>query len=558
MRHDRGALVAILALLVIVPNPSGASQAADPAVSIDRSGTAVGEDMLVTGTGWPKGATLIVELCGQGGIHGSVDCDVANQRTAGVGASGTFATPLTTGKPPSACPCVVKATDQTTHIAATASIAVAGIATVPITEDDPDAVRRIEISALEVTGDRSWTELFGAPSDRVLEVTLVNTGAVAIRRPALSVAWGKGNPPTGFVEVPGLKAMEPGATQKVSVDLPRGALAFGRYRAAVEVQGLAEPERGEVTNSTYPWGLVGVAIVLLQLILLGIRNRLRRRFQRPDAPVDALPETLGLPPGAVAALPAGDEVVDLRDDVEIDLDDPVRRDAVLSNGHTNGQVNGYANGHLTNGAANGHATNGHDVEAERHRESTAALTADLLGAFGSASTGARRQVADLQQLALRSLKQSADLSEALVAAARLRAEEVRATLAEQEAASAQRLAEAIGMLSAARARADELMAEATAAAEVVVATAAADHEARHRLLAIIDDERDELVEAARAAIDRVVSDFDVRTASLAEQVEQQAAGLLAQASEERHVAPTFYDEFDRRLARAVSNAFNGS
>jgi len=546
-RFGRAGVVAATLMVVYGVAPSlGGAQAADPTVAIDRTGTAAGEQMLITGTGWPDGATLVVELCGHGGLRGTVDCDVPHQRTAGVGARGTFSVELTAGLPPTPCPCVVKATDQASQVAATASIAVAGIPTLPITEEDQPSVPSVEVSSIDVTGGGRWDELFGAGGRRVLEVTLVNTGAVAVASPDVRIAWGSGKDPDGFVEPPETKRLEPGDTQILTVPLDRAALTIGEQTAVVEVHGLAEVVVARASTTGYPWALLVIALLLLQVILLRIRNRLRRRFQRPDEPVDGQPTTLGLPPGAVAELPAAPAVLDLREPVVVDVDATVRGDTVLGNGHgTNGST------------ANGHAANGYDA-AESHRESTAALTADLLSAFGAASTGARRQVEDLQQLARRSLRQSADLSEALVAAARARADEMRATLAEQEAASAQRLAEAIGLLAAARARADELMVEATAAAELVVATAKADHEARRQLFAVIDDERDELIEAARSAVDRVVSEFDERTASLAQSVEEQAAGLLARASEERHPEPQFHDEFDRRLARAVSNAVNGT
>jgi hypothetical protein len=549
------------------PSVSGAAGVTDPTVTLDRTGTAIGDELLVTGQGWPKGATLIVELCGQGGIHGSVDCDVTNQRTAGVGPSGTFSTALTTGRPPSPCPCVVKATDQTSHIAATAAISVAGIATVPITEDDPDAVRRIEVSEIQVTGDRSWTELFGAPSPRVLDLTLVNTGAVAVQRPALTVAWGKGSAPTGFVKVPDLEPMEPGASQEVSIDLPRGALSFGQFRAVVEIQGLAEPVVAQTTSSTYPWGLVALAVLVLQLLLLRMRNRLRRRFQRRAAPPEVAPTDSArtLPKGAIAALPAAGTVIDLRDPVEVDLDAPVEEPVDVAEVVDVVEVVELppspapsTNGHSTNGhSTNGHSTNGHSTDAgdeESHRATTAAITAELLTEFAAATAEMRQQVLELQQRARTSLQQSSRLSEALVSAAAIRADEVRATASERDEESQQRLTESGEVLAAARAAADELIAQATRAAEEIVAAATADREASRQALAEVDREREELAEAARTAIDRVLADLDERTAALTRDLEVRASALLASAGEERRAAPAYHDELDRRLARAVGRA----
>jgi hypothetical protein len=573
------ALVVGAGLLPIGPSEA---QAADPTVTVDRTGTAPGEELLVTGRGWPKGATVIVELCGQGGIHGSVDCDVTNQRTAGVGPSGTFTTDLVVGTPavPVPCPCVVKATDQTTRIAATGAISVQGVPTVPITGGDADAVRRIEIDSMEITGGGGWTELFGAPSPRLLELSVVNTGEVTISRPSVAVAWGRGEAPTGFVEVPVLEPMEPGARQDVTVELPRGPLAFGQYSAVAEVQGL--PERAESTRSqsTYPWGLLAAGLVLLQVILLRLRNRLRRRVERrrdvpPGADADA---ARALPLGAVAALPPAvpDDVIDLRSPPdgappegapEAPASEPAEATLAPAPG---GPANGAANGHAANGwASSGLAggplrheavpTPGATAAADRRRaEAAAAVVAGLAAELAVARDEAQASVIELQQRARVSLQQATALSESLVAAASARAEEALARADAADQAAHDRLAASVELLDHARTQADALLAASRAQAEEILRSADADRDATRALLASVEAERAELVAAARSMIDSMRADLDQRSRAIAESLEDRASTLLAEAVDEQQSRPVYRDELDRRLAKAMAKAVSGS
>ena len=580
----RSAFLLLVAVAVVVlAGTTGA--VTDPTVTLDRTGTTAGEEMVVTGTGWPDGATLVVELCGQGGIHGSVDCDVSHQRTAGVGPSGTFSTTLTVAKPPTACPCVVKATDQTSHIAATAAIAVAGVATVPIADDDPDAVRRIEITGATIGGGGAWTEHFGAPSPRVLHLTLVNTGAVAVRRPVLAVAWGKGTEPTGFVRVPDLEAMEPGATQQVTVDLPRGALAFGEYTAVAEVQGLAERVRTTTSTSSYPWGLVAAAFVVLQLLLLHLRNRVRRRFRRgaEPEPIERHPDAPALP-RAPLALPAGPAVIDLRDDdAVIDLDEITAEPAVdvpaldgdaeeattepppgpvLAAGHNghNGNGNGSGSGHQ-NGQVLIELVSPTPAPAASHVDDTAALTAELLKAFSAASAAAEAEAEDCARRARASLSRAAELSDSLVAAAEARASELARQAEARDEVSHERLAASAAVLDSAREQAALVVAQAQSVAQEIL-TAAAEEQARaeaHR--SALERERAGLVEAARSRVEAIVQELQSEADDLARSLQARAVDLLQQASDERRAltspTPPPADELDRRLARAVTAALSG-
>lgn len=462
-RQALGGIVLAAALGASVA-PAPASAQASPTVTLDRTGTAAGEEMAVTGNGWPAGATLIVELCGHGGLGGSTDCDVPNQRTAGVAADGTFRTPLTSGIPPRPCPCVVKATDQATRQSAIATIAVQNVPTVPITEDE--TVRQIEIQSAELHGG-SWTEWFGAESSRTLELVLENTGDVPVDQPVLTVTWGRGTNPTGFVDTPTVEAMAPGETRTITVALDRGPFAVGRSTALAEVQGFGDPGRARATSSTYPWALVVIALLAIQVVLVRVRNRLRHRLAPAPAPAPAdLVLALPTPDGGVidlrgvAAVMADDGPIDLRERASADLDEEWLV-ALQSLVDDDGDEDVFepvlepvaelvADPVIDLVAEPIHADGSIDDLLDEHRQTMRVLTVDLMRSFDESADRVRGEVLALQRQAQAALDHAADLSEALIDAAVRRAEELRAS--------------ADDLLRVAEARAEEVVAAAEAAA----------------------------------------------------------------------------------------------
>ena len=483
----RRAGAALITLVVIgLAAPMGATQTIDPTVSLDRTGTVKGDEMLVTGAGWPEGSTVAVELCGHGGIRGAIDCDLPHQRTAGVGSSGTFSVQLITGTPPQPCPCVVKVTDQTTHIAATAPIAVAGIPTVAITDDDGGPERAVEISSIDVTGGGSIAELFGAGARRVLEVTLVNTGAVPVDAPDVSVAWGTGSDPDGFVAPQETKRLEPGETETLTFGLDRPALTVGEQTAVVEVQGFGEPVVARASTTGYPWGLLVVALLVLQLLLLRLRNRGRRRLARRSPPDGDDPvradEVLALGAGPAALGPGSDEAPS-DDRVVIDLDE-VQRQSVTTTGGDPTSARALPAGAVVGAIASGAEPLEHDLDPDEAR--------------------LRARIA---------VRRAAQLSEALVAAAGIRLQELEDQAATRLRDSEARHAEALDALELAKAQADDVVATATAAAAWIRLDAEADRDAAREALSDLEDQRREWLVTAVAAVNRMADELDEAVAA---------------------------------------------
>ncbi|MEY4338933.1 MAG: hypothetical protein RLZ14_783, partial [Actinomycetota bacterium] len=121
MRLGRALLIAVAALGMCAPGVASA-RTVPPAdgSGVPNSGTArttpvlllpgatweVGQEMIVRGTGWPRGS-VSVQVCGNAAVNGTADCDMPNSRVVGLGESGELGVKITVGDPPEPCPCVV-------------------------------------------------------------------------------------------------------------------------------------------------------------------------------------------------------------------------------------------------------------------------------------------------------------------------------------------------------------------------------------------------------------------------------------------------------------------
>lgn len=531
-RLRRVAVLTATFVAVLGPRPS-AAQGIDPTVFVDRTGTAAGEQMLITGSGWPAGASLIVELCGHGGLRGSVDCDVPHQRSAGVGPAGTFSVELTTALPPTPCPCVVKATDQATQIAATAPISVAGLPTVPITASDGPLARAVEISGVEITGGGTLAELFGAGGRRVLEITLVNTGPLPIDSPDVSVAWGTGLNPDGFVEPPETTRLEPGETQTLTVALHRPALTLGEQVAVVEVQGVGEPVTARATTTGYPWGLLAVALIAVQLLLVRLRNGFRRRMGRRHVPPAGDPWAKG----EILALPAGEPGSDVADGddapatVVVDLAEAERAGAPaeIHNGAApvpapSAPLASPAMGtdppvhpvDVPVHAAAGDRAQGGPAGPTDHRRNGHTPVVDVAKPADVVDL-AVREAAAVRERAAVALAHAVELSEVLLADAAARVREIEGAVDEQLREAQRRHEAATEALCSAQARAAELVTAAERAAAAALADREAARALREQALVEMAALRGQVVESARAAVDRVLDDLETEARTLGTQ-----------------------------------------
>lgn len=266
-----------LVTCVCVTRAAAASSA--PSVHVSTKTVKVGELVQVTGTGWsPVGQTVQIEICGQDALNVSNDCDQADQYSAAIRSGGIFYGAVVTHLPPSPCPCVVLVTNYGAFSGVSVPITIVGARTAPI---PPKAVPAtpVVVSAKVLTpvSVGAW---FGAPKGVVLVLRITNRSTGEFDSPALSVNVGRGASPSGFVVARPLAPLRVGGTQVLRIPVTLPAFTFGNYSVRAEVITGQGQVATVARTSSYPWGLFVAAALVLQALLLLLRNRLRSRLGR--------------------------------------------------------------------------------------------------------------------------------------------------------------------------------------------------------------------------------------------------------------------------------------
>lgn len=452
MRRLLTALALVTAALVIPSGPAAGQSGVS--ASTDRGTARSGEEIVVRGTGWPADSRVQASICGNQARALSADCDLPSSRTIVTDSEGSFAVPLDVEVPPSPCPCVVFVSGQNTASTVRFPIEVLDAPSAPTTTPEITPARDFAVLRSALTGSGPWTAWFGAAPTRTLELTVENTGTIAAA-PNLSATWGTGASPTHVLDTPDLEPIEPGETVRYRIPVRFDALGFGSINVAGSVSGSSGPISFTTSTSTYPWALLALALIAVQVLLLSIRNRVRARIHRrgPGDPIGPVAPA-ELEPGAVAALPAGDDA----DDPPIDLAD---RGSVTGSSADPAEPIGLADPYEADTARAVAASSAlaarlrreTDVALLDHHEQATALAADL-----------RRDAAEQSALLRSSAQDAQEQLSSSIASTREQAAGAAAAAADEAAALVE---EAIAHRDAARAVLDE----ATAHAHVVIGAA---------------------------------------------------------------------------------------
>lgn len=269
----RAAVLVLVTLVAVLAGGTGPAVAADAAplgfVATPSAGPP-GTPTLIQGTGWPTGSQISISSCGNNALNGDADCDTKGAVTATANADGAFTVRTSLTAPPKPCPCVLFAhsVEGTTTVRFPVDITGQPTAT-PV---EAGGTRSLQIDS-DIEGSGPVQSYFGWPADRELVLTVTNTGTFGVDNPPTSVALGKGDDPTDLLTQVQLGSIAPGQTVVVRVPFQLPALSFGAYTAKTTVQGMDTPAEARSTTSTYPWGLVIVAWLLLQIPLLGLHRR---------------------------------------------------------------------------------------------------------------------------------------------------------------------------------------------------------------------------------------------------------------------------------------------
>jgi hypothetical protein len=225
-------------------------------------------------------------VCGNNFLNGSVDCLPSAAGQTNARPDGTFAIEMTVSVPPKPCPCVIRlATDADTN-GVTLPFEVEGVPVAPPQQNLTS--RNLDVSA-SLSGSGPLAAFFGGAAKRELVLTVTNSGSAPLAALPVTLTVGKGLDPTDpLLDANGQPIVIPdlavGQVVEIRQPVTLPAPAFGQYRVKGTFSGLdflsVDGERNNVgdlgfstTTSTYPWGLIVIGWLLLQIPLLGLYKR---------------------------------------------------------------------------------------------------------------------------------------------------------------------------------------------------------------------------------------------------------------------------------------------
>ena len=178
-----------------------------------------GQTVSVTGAGWAPGEFVSVQVCGNDGVNGSADCDVANAESFYTERAEFRATVVVT-VPPRPCPCVILAVGALTE--AKTPISIAGTTSAPVSSTLPARQPRHRAHPPRPTVPSSKTTAGGPPGSAHPPSAPSSSPSPTpappqCTQPFMSVAYGKGDDPRTVIEAPRVPPIEAGQTAVVRV-----------------------------------------------------------------------------------------------------------------------------------------------------------------------------------------------------------------------------------------------------------------------------------------------------------------------------------------------------
>ncbi|WP_396888863.1 hypothetical protein [Micromonospora reichwaldensis] len=255
---------ALLALASPVPAPvvapTSAPAAAPPRIAVPAGTFRVGDQILVTLVGWPAG-TVQIEVCGNGGRRGALDCATSRAGHGQVPSSGAATLPVVLAAPPVGCPCLVRARTPTGGTRASVDLPLAGVSAPPAPA--PVGAAGLVVAGLRAADRSGVPGWFGVPGDLTVDLTLRNVGPTDAVDPPFALLFGRPGRVHTLVDAPPLGTIGAGQTREYRIRVPTDVTVVGPH----ELHGRIEPSGGAVAFTVeaarYPWGLLGLVTVPL-------------------------------------------------------------------------------------------------------------------------------------------------------------------------------------------------------------------------------------------------------------------------------------------------------
>ena len=263
--------------------PAAPSSAASPTptLAVTPAAAPVGKTVVVEGRGFPPQTYDVqVQVCGNLALNGTADCDPAAVRTS-FAAAGGFALNLPVTMPPKPCPCAIVAFSSVLSDLVKEPFTVIGAPeAAPAAAPPAFEQKTLRVENAKLEGNGGWQSWFGASTTRDLAFTVYNAGTLPVDDPPLVLIAGTGDNPEGVVTPPRIGHLEPGARRTVHATVPIETFSVGSYTVKGRIGNSGAAETFRARTSTYPWGLLVLAILMLLVVVLWIRNALRRLAAR--------------------------------------------------------------------------------------------------------------------------------------------------------------------------------------------------------------------------------------------------------------------------------------
>ena len=261
--------------------PTAAAVRRVPALDVVPAAAKEGQVVVVSATGLPRGIDVELELCGNAGLGGSSDCSGAGSVVRATSQVGSFTTPFTMSAPPVPCPCAIVASSPSTSLSLRAPVTVLGAPVAPLTKPSTaPAHLPLVVSSAELGGSASWWSYFGARPVRVLTLTISNPAPVAVAAPSLVVAVAPqgSRAGAGSERTVALGTLPAGIrrTYKVAIAFP--AVAAGGYQVEGYLGAAQSRPLFILGASFFPWGLLVLALLAFQVLVVKIHGALRERI----------------------------------------------------------------------------------------------------------------------------------------------------------------------------------------------------------------------------------------------------------------------------------------